>query len=289
MSVTPQPNILRVSLEPHLVEKLRPLVHAIPAPLSAELTPLLSETTSSPTPTISYALLFSLSKWARTEEGMRELKSNDPPLDPLAYSMVALLAGTRTSPDKKFPQLSPSPSRAESVARNISDRRAVIAVLNALLSVICTGAASWWATQRTGWRDEWVRVERMRLVSREKRNVFPPLTSSKSNFQKVLLSFFAATIVAMSEVGLYIIWESRGRRSLPQPARKKADVDRGGSRDGHSVSNANSGDAGEETASKPARLGDVSSQASTSIDPRQPGEGMALRQRVGTTSKSHPR
>ena len=164
MRVTPQPNILRVSLEPHLVEKLRPLVHAIPAPLSAELTPLLSGTTSSSTPTISYALLFSLSKWTRTEEGARELKSNDPPLDPLAYSMVALLAGTRTSPDKKFPQLSPSPSRSESVARNISDRRAVIAVLNALLSVICTGAATWWAAQRTGWRDEWVRVERNRVL-----------------------------------------------------------------------------------------------------------------------------
>jgi len=170
MSVTHQPNILRVSLEPHLAEKLRPLVHAIPPPLSAELTPLLSEPTSSSTPTISYVLLSSLSKWARTEEGARELKSKDPPLDPLAYSMVALLAGTRTSPDKKFPQPSSS-SRPESVARNISDRRAVIAVLNALLSVICTGAATWWAAQRTGWRDEWVRVESAFWFARE-RNVF---------------------------------------------------------------------------------------------------------------------
>ena len=96
----------------------------------------------------------------------------------------------------------------------------------------------------------------------------------------------------MSEVGLYIIWESRGRGSQPQPQlAKKADVDvdRGGSHDGHSAGNADSGDAGEETSSKLARLGDVSSQASTSIDPRQPSERTALRQRVGTTSKSHPR
>ena len=175
MSAAPQPNILRVSLEPHLVEKLRPLVLAIPAPLSAELAPLLSEATSSsssapapapartPTRTISHALLSSLSKWARTEEGTRELESRDPPLDPLAYSMVALLAGTRTSPDRKFPQ-PPPPSRSGSstAARDISDRRAVIAVLNALLSVICTGAATWWAAQRTGWRDEWVRAESVR-------------------------------------------------------------------------------------------------------------------------------
>lgn len=118
-----------------------------------------------------------------------------------------------------------------------------------------------------------------------------PLTSPQIEFQKVLLSLFAATLVAVSEVGLYIIWESRGRRSQPEPQpARKADVDhRGGPHDGHSVGSADSGDAGEETASKLARLGDVSSQASTSIDPRQPGERMALRQRVGTTSKSHPR
>jgi len=120
-----------------------------------------------------------------------------------------------------------------------------------------------------------------------------PLTSPRIEFQKVLLSLFAATIVAMSEVGLYIIWESRGRRSQPQPQpqiARKADVDhRGGSHDRHSVGNANSDDSGEETSSKLARLGDVSSQASTSIDPRQPGERTALRQRIGTTSKSHPR
>ena len=124
------------------------------------------------------------------------------------------------------------------------------------------------------------------------RNVLPLTCPLKSFFfflQKVLLSFFAATIVAMSEVGLYIIWESRGKRS--QPATKTDDVDRGVSHDdGHSVlGNANSGEASEETSSNPTRLGDLSSQASTSIDPRQTGEKMALRQRVGTTSKLRSR
>jgi len=146
----------RISLEPHLVELLRPLVDAVPTPLSAELSPLLSEQASSPTLTISYALLRSISKWARTEEGASTLKSKVPPLDPLSYNMVPLLAGTRTSPDKKFPQLPQPSTRSEIAARDISDRRAILAVLNALLSVICTGAAVWWAAQRTGWRDEWV-------------------------------------------------------------------------------------------------------------------------------------
>jgi TMEM199 family protein len=155
MSRPPPPDNLSVSLEPHLIEILRPLVDTTPAPLSAELSPLLSETTSSSssTPKIPYTLLLSISRWARTEEAARALRSKNPPLDPLAYNMVSLLAGTRTSPDKKFPQPS---GRSENAARDISDRRAIIAVLNALLSVICTGAATWWAAQRTGWRDEWV-------------------------------------------------------------------------------------------------------------------------------------
>lgn len=147
---------LHVSLEPHLVELLRPLVDAIPASLSAELSPLLSETAGPSTPMISYTLLHSISRWARSDEGERALKSKDPPLDPMAYNMVALLAGTCTSPGKKFPPMSRSPARSETAARNVSDRRAIIAVLNALLSVICTGAAVWWAAQRLGWRDEWV-------------------------------------------------------------------------------------------------------------------------------------
>jgi hypothetical protein len=149
---------LSVSLEPHLIEILRPLVDTIPASLSAELTPLLSDNTSSSssTPTITHALLLSISRWVRTEEAARALRSKNPPLDPLAYNMVALLAGTRTSPNKKFPQLSHSSDRSKNAARDNSDRRAIIAVLNALLSVICTGAATWWAAQRMGWRDEWV-------------------------------------------------------------------------------------------------------------------------------------
>ncbi|KAI9511596.1 hypothetical protein F5148DRAFT_1280690 [Russula earlei] len=247
----PVPLHLPVSLEPHLQDALRPLADALPAPLSAELSPLLLEPASSSTPTISYALLRSISRWARTEEGAWALRSKDPPLDPLAYSIVALLAGTRTSPGKKFPP----PSRpSENPARDISDKRAILAVLNALLSVICTGAAVWWAAQRTGWRDEW----------------------------KVLLSLLAAIIVAISEVGLYMIWESRRRKTLPTTIR----TDRELSDSGYSVSNAESRDVPEHTSSRLASLGDGHSQASTSVDPHEPNARIALRQRLGTTTRT---
>ena len=159
---SPMTRELHVSLEPHLVETLRPLIGSTPSHLSVELSKLLPNESSAASqstvsPMISYALLQSISKWARTEEGEMALQLKDPPLDPLAYSMVSLLAGTRTSPDKKFPALPRVPTRSEDAAREISDRRAIVAVLNAILSVICTGAAVWWAAQHTGWRDEWVR------------------------------------------------------------------------------------------------------------------------------------
>ncbi|KAI0305903.1 hypothetical protein B0F90DRAFT_1623918 [Multifurca ochricompacta] len=244
---------LRVSLESHLLETLRPLIGLIPGPLSDELSPLIFDAASSsqpPTPTISYDLLRSISKWARTEEGERELKLKDPPLDSKAYNMVALLAGTRTSPEKKFPLLSQSATRSESMAREINDRRAIVAILNALLSVICTGAAAWWAAQRTGWRDEW----------------------------KVLLSLLLASIVAISEIGLYIIWESR-HQGRPK-------VQRGSSPTSYSASNTGS-DVGEGTSSaKVARSINDPLQMSTSVDPRQlSGSSKALRQRIGVESK----
>jgi hypothetical protein len=99
----------------------------------------------------------------------------------------------------------------------------------------------------------------------------------KSNIQKVLLSLLAATIVAISEVGLYIIWESRRQRR--QPAKTKTDRERP-----PAVSRADSRDVGVDTPAEPTRLDEGSSQISTSINPHQQ---VALRQRVGTTSKSH--
>jgi hypothetical protein len=196
---------------------------------------------------IPNALLRSISKWARTEEGEMALKSKNPPLDPLAYSMIALLAGTRTSPDKKFPTLPRVPTRSEGVAREISDRRAIVAVLNAILSVICTGAAAWWAAQRAGWRDEW----------------------------KVLLSLLVATIVALSEIGLYIIWETRReRRRLSTPSK-------GPPRSVGTVRGDKSRDTDENASLESTHL----SQTTSSVDPHQQIDKQALRQRAGVKPK----
>ncbi|KAI9464613.1 hypothetical protein BJY52DRAFT_831215 [Lactarius psammicola] len=249
---------LHVSLEPHLIETLRPLIGSIPSHLSAELSALLPNESSSASqsmtpPMIPYALLRSISKWARTEEGETALKSKNPPLEPSAYSMVALLAGSRTSPDKKFPTLPRVPTRYEGVARDISDRRAIIAVLNAILSVICTGAAAWWAAQRTGWRDEW----------------------------KVLLSLLVATIVAISEIGLYIIWENRRERRRRSPPLERLAPSVG------SVRGGKSRDIMDENASlELAHLDHALSQTTSSVDPHQQIDRQALRQRAGVKPKS---
>lgn len=182
------------------------------------------------------------------------LKSKNPPLDPLAYSMVALLAGARTSPDKKFPALPRVPTRSEDAAREISDRRAIVAVLNAVLSVICTGAAAWWAAQRTGWRDEW----------------------------KVLLSLLAATIVATSEIGLYIIWETRReRRRLSTPS-KGLPLSVG------SVRGGKSRDIDEDASLESVHQGNALSQTTSSVDPHQQIDRQALRQRASVKPKTFP-
>lgn len=154
---------LAVSLEPQLLDVLRLLHPRLPNELASTLQPYISPPSSSTsnanTPTIPYAHLLSLSKWTRTPPGLRAL--NTPPaLDPSSYTMLALLAGTRTSPDRRFPAPSPSHASHNDPAREakkeMGDKRAIVAVVNGMLSVLGAGAAAFVAAQRTGWRDEWV-------------------------------------------------------------------------------------------------------------------------------------
>lgn len=174
MSATNTASELNVSLEPHLAETLNKLVALLPETMSSELKLVLSgvhptsstrlpEKESSNAPissgdvqqVISYTLLSSISAWTRSTEGQALLQ--DYKLSPSTYSMVALLAGTRTSPERKFPPTSPiiGPENT-SVSRELNDRRAVTAVLNALLSILGSGAATWWAADKLRWKDEWV-------------------------------------------------------------------------------------------------------------------------------------
>ncbi|KAI0041051.1 hypothetical protein FA95DRAFT_1565773 [Auriscalpium vulgare] len=197
---------LNISLEPHLADALRDILPLLPDSLSKEVSRALSSAAdaSNPSPTVPYDVLAAVSRWARTPAGIEALSAHTPPPDAGAYTMVALLAGTRSAPDKKFPGYVRPRDPALEARREVGDRRAVIAVLNGLLSVGCVGAAVWWAARYTGWRDEW----------------------------RALLSLLAAVIVAISEVGLYIIWEARrsakkGRARRRVTARHKRNDDDG--------------------------------------------------------------
>ncbi|KAH7890704.1 hypothetical protein F5I97DRAFT_1923195 [Phlebopus sp. FC_14] len=183
---------LNVSLEPHLLDLLTPLVGILPTELSDELAAIVSsEKTGSSTPVIPYDVVQKISKWSRTSSGMRALQSCSPPLDPHSYTTVSLLAGTRTSPEKHFPPyIAPDPE--EERRRAADDRKAVSTVVNAVLSVAGTGVATWWASNHTGLRIEW----------------------------RALVAVGAALVVAFAEIMLYMIWDSRRSAKPEEPSRR---------------------------------------------------------------------
>ncbi|KAI0820361.1 hypothetical protein BC628DRAFT_1413163 [Trametes gibbosa] len=201
------PATLAVSLEDHLLHALRPLPPLLPSPLAAQLDSALRPSASVPPSaesavgseaarrslrTIPYDLLAAISKWARSSAGKQALTSHEPPLLPADYTMVALLAGTRTSPDRKFPSV-PMPGTASDTQaasrRELSDRRAVTAVINALLTIGGSAAAAFYASGRLAWRDEW----------------------------RVLLALSVAILVASSEAILYLLWASRRSDRIRAP------------------------------------------------------------------------
>lgn len=145
---------LNISLEPHLREALTPLPPLLPAPIAERLKSHLNvENPSQSIPTITYSLLHSISQWSRTSPGLEALQNNIPPLPPHSYSMVALLAGTTTSPERHFPSYVPPDPRADR-QREMNDRKIVTSILNALLSIGGSGIATWLAAER--WKSEWV-------------------------------------------------------------------------------------------------------------------------------------
>ena len=140
-----------ISLPAHLRRTLEPLTDILPKDLNERLSLCFLD----PRSEIPYSLLSGISKWARTDEGRRQLCAHALQLND--YSMISLLAGTITSPSSKFPRHVPPPDAMEEATRAANDRKAITALLNALLSIGGAGYAGWWASGRTGWRDEWVR------------------------------------------------------------------------------------------------------------------------------------
>lgn len=166
---------LTVSLEDHLARTLRPILPILPNALSTELHDVLDAPPREPirgrpgggdgheqppVKTIPYSLLLAISKWSRSPEGAAALSRHEPPLPPNNYAMVSLLAGTRTCPDRKYPAV-PVPGTSDaaraSQRRELDDRRAITAVINALLTIAGSGLAVYWAAGRLAWKEEWVR------------------------------------------------------------------------------------------------------------------------------------
>ena len=142
---------INISLEPHLVQSLARIFPLLPQELVTELEKYIADPPPSHVP---YKILQAVSQWARTEHGKKSLKSND--IDPYSYVMVSLLAGTTTSPERKFGSYIPRKEPEEIEANRIRDKRAITVLLNALLSIGGVGFAAWWAADKTGWKDEWV-------------------------------------------------------------------------------------------------------------------------------------
>lgn len=189
MSQTSIPSHLTVSLESHLVETLRTLIPVLPPAKQSELKPHLNPPTSS----IPYAVLQSISQWTRSTTGLRTLESATPKLNPNDYSMIALLAGATTSPGSNFPPCHP-PKDPEEIGRDRNrERKAIGAIINAVFSVVGTGAACWWGSKYTGWKNEW----------------------------RVLFAFLAAMTVAFAEIVLYILWQQRQNTDTSPGQRKR--------------------------------------------------------------------
>jgi hypothetical protein len=144
---------LNVSLEPHLIEALRPLPGLLSPLLADELKSYISNT---PKDVIPYSTLFSISRWTRTLEGEEKLRGHIPPLNVNSYTMVSLLAGVKTSPERKFGTYTPPLEPDQLAEQQKRERREITAIINALLSVFAVGFATWWAAGTLHWKNQWV-------------------------------------------------------------------------------------------------------------------------------------
>ncbi|KAG9312923.1 hypothetical protein JVU11DRAFT_6356 [Chiua virens] len=143
---------LNVSFEPHLQDALMVLLPILPEETSQLLALHLSYATT--IPLIPYSLVLKVSRWCQTTDGKAALQACSSPLDPQSYTMTALLAGTRTSPEKHFPPYAAKDPEEEQRLQT-KDRKAIATLINAVITVIGTGVATWWAGEHADMRLEW--------------------------------------------------------------------------------------------------------------------------------------
>lgn len=141
---------VNVSLESHLVSALEPLLTICDSSLASQLAQHLTQ------PIIPYSVLQSVSQWARSPAGLSALQTSTPPLDPNSYTMIALLAGSTTSPERKFAPYVPPQEPEQIMNQKKMERKAITTIINGVLSVIGSGAAAWLGSEKTSWKQEWV-------------------------------------------------------------------------------------------------------------------------------------
>lgn len=144
---------INISLETHLLHGLKLISPVLPDHLTNDLAQHLVEP---PPRTIPYETLFAISQWARTADGQKALQAHS--MKPHDYSMISLLAGTTSSPEGKFGTYIPPKEPEQVGAERANERKSITALINALLSIGGVAFAAWWAADKTGWRNEWVRT-----------------------------------------------------------------------------------------------------------------------------------
>jgi TMEM199 family protein len=144
-------NSLNVSFESHLRDTLKPVLPVLDPQLQSRLAPYVDDPGSR---TIPYSLLLDISKWTRSDQGLTALRASS--LNPNDYTMITLLAGTTTSPERKFGTYVP-PKGEDVLARERKrERKAITTIVNGVFSVAGSGAAAWIGSASTGWKYEWV-------------------------------------------------------------------------------------------------------------------------------------
>lgn len=143
---------LNVSLEPHLISTLKVVRKLLPKQLQDELAEYVADP---PRSTIPHHVLQRVSEWARSQSGRDKLRAKS--IQHQEYSMVSLLAGTMTSPEKSYGDYVPPPEPEVAAAKRASERKAITALVNSLFSIFGASFAAWWGADKTGWKHEYVR------------------------------------------------------------------------------------------------------------------------------------
>ena len=183
---------LNVSLEPHLLDALNNVLPILPEFIALSLQISLRDQQSH----IPYSIILDISKWSRTDQAHQALAQKN--LVPASYSIVALLAGTLSSPERNFGSYVPPKEPDQVAVQQARERKAITALANSLLSVVGVGVGAYWASDKAGWKNEWV----------------CPLFQILFDMiliccKRTLFALSCAILVAISEAALFLIWQWR--------------------------------------------------------------------------------